>query len=145
MTGVYQVALSSLINLKRIVIRTSCFRSARSFELSELSELESVKIGKDSFTTAKDSPLDSEQSDGSFRIVNCPKLKSLQFEDQSFSDYHSFELTNLPSLQSIDIGESCFTFASLSLASMVGWLERILRSSSTANSDAGFFCVLSLP
>lgn len=120
MTGVYQVALSSLINLKRIVIRTSCFRSARSFELSELSELESVKIGKDSFTTAKDSPLDSEQSDGSFRIVNCPKLKSLQFEDQSFSDYHSFELTNLPSLQSIDIGESCFTFASLSLASMVG-------------------------
>ena len=120
--NVYQISLSNLINLKRIVIGNNCLGNTRSFELSELNALESVVIGKVSFTIAKNSPLDSERSDGSFRIVNCPNLKSLQFGDQSFSDYRSFELTNLPSLQSIEIGEMCFTFVSLSLTGLVGRL-----------------------
>ena len=56
-------------------------------------------IGKESFRIR-----DGKRSDGSYRIVNCPKLKSIQIGYKSFSDYHSFELNNLPSLQSIDIG-----------------------------------------
>jgi len=88
------------------------------FELDGLSELESVVIGERSFRIS-----DKERSDGSYRIVNCPKLKSIQIGDFSFSDYHSFELNNLPSLQSIDMGNSCFWFApSFSLTGLIDGL-----------------------
>ena len=74
------------------------------FELDGLNELESVVIGKESFMYSRY----YERNDGSCRIVNCPKLKSIQIRHWSFKDYHSFELNNLSSLQSIDIGRECF-------------------------------------
>ena len=92
-------------NLKRIMIGNNCFEKARVFELDGLSELESVVIGE-SFRID-----DKERIDGSYRVANCPKLKSIQIGEVSFMDYHSFELNNLPSLQSIDIGVWCFTYA----------------------------------
>ena len=95
-----------LCSLKRIVIREGCFRKVRVFELDGLSELESVVIGKKSFRIGY-----KERNDGSYRIVNCPKLKSIQIGDWSFADYHSFELNNLPSLQSIVLGDYCFNWA----------------------------------
>ena len=92
--------------LKIIVIGDNCYGKVRVFELDGLSELESVVIGQDSFRISS-----SERSDGSYRVVNCPKLKSIQICGYSFLDYHSFELNNLPSLQSIDIGIWCFRYA----------------------------------
>ena len=92
--------------IKRIVIGGYCFENVRVFELDELSELESVVIGEKSFWIST-----SERSDGSYRIMNCPKLKSIEIGDVSFYDYHSFELNNLPSLQSIVLGNRCFNWA----------------------------------
>ena len=75
-------------------------------------------VGQKSFRISGD-----EQGDGSYRIVNCPKLKSIQIGYQSFEDYHSFELSNLPSLQSIDIGRECFRYApSFSLTGLIDGL-----------------------
>ena len=66
---------------------------------------------------------DKERNDGSYRIVNCPKLKSIQIRQFSFWDYHSFELNNLPSLQSIDIGHGCFDWVpSFSLTGLIDGL-----------------------
>ena len=88
------------------------------FELDGLSELESVVIGQQSFRIGG-----SERSDGSYRIVNCPKLKSIQIGDESFRYYQTFELNNLPSLQSIDIGKYCFYYApSFSLTGLIDGL-----------------------
>ncbi|KAK8824807.1 hypothetical protein WA538_005473 [Blastocystis sp. DL] len=111
--SVTELKLSWLVRLKRIVIGDKCFGKVRMFELNGLSELESVVVGQKSFTYAKtdDDIWNSKRTDGSYRIVNCPKLKSIQIGDRSFSDYHSFELNNLPSLQSIDIGMRCFYWA----------------------------------
>ena len=112
-------------SLKRIVIGDDCFGKVRVFELNGLDELESVVIGKESFTYAKtyDDIWNSKRRDGSCRIVNCPKLKSIQFCGYSFSDYHSFELNSLSSLQSIDIGDWCFCYApSLSLIGLIDGL-----------------------
>ena len=104
--------------LKRIVIGDNCIGIVRVFELDGLSELESVVIGQKSFRIYS-----SERSDGSYRIVNCPKLKSIQIGYHSFEDYHSFELNNLPSLQSIDIGENCFYWTpSFSLTGLIDGL-----------------------
>ena len=116
--SVTELKLSGLARLNRIVIGESCFGKVRVFELDGLSELESVVIGQYSFRIS-----DEERSDGSYRIVNCPKLKSIQIDTHSFYDYHSFELSNLPSLQSIDIDMRCFYWApSLSLTSLIDGL-----------------------
>ena len=114
--------LKYLPALKSIVIGNGCFGSVRSFELNGLNKLESVVIGQKSFTYAKtyDDIRNSKRSDGSYRIVNCPKLQSIQIGKESFYDYHSFELNNLPSLQFIDIGEYCFWYApSFSLTGLI--------------------------
>ena len=104
--SVTELILSGLARLKRIAIGNECFGKVRVFELDGLGKLESVVIGDKSF----------RNSGGSYRIVNCPKLKSIQIGYRSFYDYHSFELNNLPSLQSIVIGYRCFLYApSLSL------------------------------
>ena len=111
--------------LKSIVIGDNCFGKVRVFELDGLDELESVVIGEECFTYAKtyDDIQNSKRTDGSYRIVNCPKLKSIQIGYRSFSDYHSFELNNLPSLQSIDIGWQCFYNApSFSLTGLIDGL-----------------------
>ena len=77
-----------------------------------------MEIGSESFSIS-----DEERSDGSYRIVNCPKLKSIQIGANSFSDYHSFELNNLPSLQSIDMGVKCFYYSpSFSLTGLIDGL-----------------------
>ena len=112
---------SFILSLKRIVIGDGCFGKTRVFELDGLSELESVVIGEWSFIYAKvDDGVVSERNDGECRIVNCPKLKSIQIGNGSFIDYRSFELNNLPSLESIDIGDKCFGYAlSFSLIGLI--------------------------
>ena len=120
--GVTSFNISDSVNLRRIEIGNDTFGSVRVFELNGLSELESVVIGEKSFTYAKDSYniRYSKQGDGTCRIVNCPKLKSIQIGGYSFGDYHSFKLTNLISLESIVIGEWCFYWApSFSLTGLI--------------------------
>ena len=123
--SVTELKLSGLVRLKRIVIGNECFGNVRVFELDGLGELESVVIGKECFTYAKtkEEIWNSKRTDGSCRIANCPKLKSIYIGYHSFGDYHSFELNNLPSLQFIDIGENCFLYApSFSLTSVIDGL-----------------------
>ena len=104
--------------LKSIDIGDNCFGKVRVFELDGLDELESVEIGKESFRIDN-----KERNDGSYRIVNCPRIKSIQIGHWSFSDYHSFEVNNLTSLQSIDIGSYCSYYApSLSLTGLIDGL-----------------------
>ena len=80
-------------------------------------------IGKKSFTYDKTlSDLwKRENSNGSYRMVNCPKLKSIHIGDYSFAFYSIFELNSLPSLQSISIGGACFYWvSSFSLTGLSG-------------------------
>ena len=122
-----------LHSLKRIVIGNDCFERVRLFELNGLIELESVVIGKRSFSTKPNEPWNSIRRDGVFSIVNCPILESIQIGDYSFGDYHSFELNNLPSLQSIDIEYMCFyDVPSFSLTGLISCLANRYRLSSTA-------------
>ena len=111
-----QLKLSGLVRLKRIVVGNHSFRRVRLFELDGLSELESVVIGTDCIRIRG-----CKRKESTCRIVNCPKLKSIQIGDWSFSNYHSFELNSLPSLRLIDIGEHCFRYApSFSLTGLIG-------------------------
>ena len=111
--------ISNIGVLKSIVIGDNCFGKVRVFDLDGLSELESVVIGQQSFRIGS-----SERSDGSYRIVNCPKLKSIQIGYESIQDYHTFELGNLPSLQSIDFGDRCFNW--VPLFSLTGLIDGLI-------------------
>ena len=104
-SSVTELKLSGLVQLKQIVIGDECFRSVRLLELDGLRELESVVIGWHCFSIIY---VSGKRVDCVCRIVNCPNLKSIQIGDNSFSDYYSFELNNLPSLQVIDMGDGCF-------------------------------------
>ena len=108
-------------SLKTLVIGNGCFGNVRVFELDGLGELESVVIGQKSFRIDY-----KERNDGSYRIMNCPKLKSIQIGDGSFSDYHSIELNNLPSLQSIIIGNDCFGNVRVFELNGLGELESVV-------------------
>ena len=126
-----RLKLYGLNYLKQIHIVSHSFKHIRRFGIINLSELETVLVGRECFQYGL-----GERNDGSFRIMNCPKLKSIQLTDSSFSDYHSFELSNLPSLQSIYIDVRCFWYApSFSLTGLINGLACIDRSSSTTISQ----------
>ena len=102
------------MDLKAIIVTgCNCFEQARLCEISGLSELEIMEVGNEIFSCCKERVWDDMSLDGCLRIVNCPKLHSIQVGEYSFSDYHSLELRNLPSLQSIQMGEWCFFEAPL--------------------------------
>ena len=110
-------------DLKRIAIGNDCYGKVRVLNLDGLSELESVVIGQRSFTVEKSDygiiHLE-DGTDGSCRIVNCPKLKTIQIGGNSFGDYHSIELNSLPSTQSIEINGFSFYWApSFSLTGLI--------------------------
>ena len=97
-----------LHSLKRIAIGNNCFHQVRLLELNGLSELEVIVIGNKSFQVSR-----YERADGCYRIVNCPKLVTIEFGDESFYDYHSLAVDNLPSLQLLQLGRYCFSYAPL--------------------------------
>ena len=110
----------SLLDLKKfkwlqsIEIGNDCFMKVKTFQIDGLKRLKSLKIGINSFTHGKKPEwilsriIDvASESDGSksFHILNCQSLESIIIRENSFTDFAGqFELNNLPSLQSIQIG-----------------------------------------
>ena len=71
-----------------------------------------------------------------FSFNTFQSLESLVIGNGIFWEVTCFELSNLPSLQSIEIGVSCFKYApSFSLTGLIDWLVWIYRSSSTTISQ----------
>ena len=92
-----------MISLESIEIGDGCFISLKTFKIDGLNRLKSLKIGQNSFTQKNNNYGDDKSK--SFHILNCESLKSIEIGKYSFSDFGGqFELKNLPSLQSIQIG-----------------------------------------
>ena len=92
--------------LKSIEIGNDCFKNVKLFKIDGLNELKSLKIGMNSFTKRKKKNSAGNNPNRSFRILNCIELESIEIGEYSFSDYGGeFELTNLPKLSTIKIGE----------------------------------------
>ena len=104
---------------EKIVIGNESFGRVRELEVDGLSELESIVIGRSSFTYSKGDVMDSGKTDGKVQIRNCPKLRSIQMGAYSFSDYHSLVVANLPMLESVEVGNNGFyLMLSLSLSGL---------------------------
>ena len=123
-TGVSNVKLTELDlsrfhQLKLLEIGDHCFCYVKEVKLIGLSKLESVEIGKNSFTMKKGRGI---IPDYGFYLKNCPKLKSLKIGHSSFPHYSVCEIENVDALEVIEISESsinskCFFYASLELKS----------------------------
>ena len=86
--------------------------------ITGLAELESVKIGINSFTKSKNGVLILPYADRHFYLKNCPKLKSLKIDHFSFSDYTVIEIENVDALEEIEFGSFAFYSDSLELKSI---------------------------
>ena len=109
--------------LKSIQIGHFCFRNTDELKLIGLSQLERVVIGQNSFTIMGYDPNeDGMDPNRHFYLKNCPQLRELKIGRYSFSDYSSFVIENVPSLEVIEMGEldeesENFCYASLELKS----------------------------
>ena len=105
---------SRFTQVESIEIGNDCFGFVKTFQIDGLNRLQSLKIGNNSFTQTKrimwvenfeNAKALSNNISKSFHILNCESLESIHIGEWSFSDYGGeFELKNLPSLQSIEIG-----------------------------------------
>ena len=114
--------LSVYPRLKSVTIGDYGFEYVNVLNITGLNELESVVIGKNSFTKKKDSY--GNDPNRHFYLKNCPKLKSLKMGRYSFSDYTVIEIENVDALEVIEIGnvnQDSYNFygASLELKSIL--------------------------
>ena len=99
----YTLDLNRFQWLRSIVICQKCFESVQTFEIDGLHRLRTLKIEMNSFTEKKNKYGKDESK--SFHILNCESLESIDIGQYCFSDFAGdFELKNLPSLRSIKIG-----------------------------------------
>ena len=114
--------VSKYPKLKTLRIGNNAFTHTSMLNITGLSQLESVVIGKNSFTKKKnDYGYDPNRH---FFLKNCPKLKSLKIGDYSFNDYTVCAIENVDALEVIEMGElneesNNFYDASLELKSIV--------------------------
>ena len=95
---------SRFTSLKLLEIKDYSFGSVVLFKIDGLSKLKSLKIGLHSFTKMQYGYGCDEAK--SFHILNCEKLRTIEINQYSFSDFGGqFELKNLPSLRTLKIGE----------------------------------------
>ena len=109
--------LSRFRRLKRLVIGDECFMYVNEVKMVGLKALESVEIGMNSFTKNKN--WYGNDPNRHFYLKNCPKLKSLKMGRFSFSDYTVIEVENVDALESIEMGDRVFVYASLELKSIL--------------------------
>ena len=125
-----ELDLSRFLQLKSLSVGDHCFSYVNEVKVIGLCELESVEIGKNSFTKYKNGS--DKDPDRHFYLKNCPKLKSLKMGCYSFSDYTVCEIENVDALEVIEMGNlneesRSFDYASLELKSVLihseWWLD----------------------
>ena len=117
-----ELDLSRFLQLKSLSVGDHCFSYVNEVKVIGLSELESVKIGMNSFTQHKNSS--DNDSTRHFYLKNCPSLRELRIGRYSFSDYSVCEIKNVDALEVIEIGDlnelsNNFDSASLVLKSIL--------------------------
>ena len=115
--------------LESIEIGDDSFGSVSTFQIDGLNQLQTIKIGKNSFTQRKNGNYGNDKSK-SFHILNCESLESIEIGEYSFSDYGGeFELKNLTQLQSIQIGTLNFCHSSFVIRSIELILNIVMNRS----------------
>ena len=121
-SGFVELDLTEFVNLRELKVGDECFMNVNKAKLIGLKKLESVVIGKNSFTKCKNDWPKSINPNRHFYLKNCERVRELKMGCYSFSDYSVCEIENVPSLEVIEMGELNeksfnFFYASLQLKS----------------------------
>ena len=113
---------SILTKLRVLRVKEECFRFVEEVKFVGLSQLESVVIGEGCFTMYKNGWPQTMNPNRHFYLKYCERLRELKIGRVSFSDYSLCEISNLPLLEAIEMGEwndssDSFMYASLELKS----------------------------
>ena len=129
--------ISRFTVLKSLDIGDDSFSYVQTFRIDGMRKLKSLKIGKNSFTQVKGGPWSfTSYPNKSFHILNCESLESIEIGRFSFGDFGGeCELKNLPSLQSIQIGEirsrsTNFCWSSFVIRGILNDIEYVMIRSS---------------
>ena len=95
--GATELDLSRFENLTSLIVGDNCFEYVTTMNVVEMDNLESIRIGMNSFSSY-------EEADYSFLVKNCSSLKELRVGPDSFRKWNYTEFENLPSLEVIQIG-----------------------------------------
>ena len=122
-SNVQLLDMSRFVNLRELLVGDESFMYVNELKMIGLGELESVVIGKKSFTKKYWYDIIPDP-DRHFYLKNCPKLKSLKMGRYSFSDYSMIEIENVDALEVIEMGglnqdSYNFFYASLELKSIL--------------------------
>ena len=102
------IDLSRFGSMKLFSCGDFALTKVRSVMFHDLNQLQSIRIGSNSFTLRKYSV--SNQT-GTLVIRKCSSLKEITIGEYSFSDYSSLVLSDLVSLQTISISSQAFSYA----------------------------------
>ncbi|KAK8833530.1 hypothetical protein WA577_006674, partial [Blastocystis sp. JDR] len=113
--------LSFMPHLRLLEVGDECFEYVDEVKLIDLSKLERVVIGMNSFT--KEEYSYGNDPNRHFYLKNCERLRELKIGYWSFSDYSVCEIENVSSLEVIEMGEMDekswnFSHASLELKNL---------------------------
>ena len=112
-----------LLQLQSVKLGNSAFRNTKSFEMSNLTSLVSIDFGQDCFNSASSFSLIGIIEWMNWEI-DLPLLRSVKLGYSAFRNTGSFAMSNITSLQSIDIGVYWFIPASsFSLTGIVEWMN----------------------
>ena len=122
--GVDTIQLEDFPNLRLLRVKSNSFYRVKTVSIANLPKLETVVVDSNCF--APRSLQYGEYSNlpkNSLALCHCPLLRVLIIGEKSFSSYTQCTLSDLPSLQRVEIGRmdtagtSCFYKASLVLQS----------------------------
>ena len=118
-------------NLRRLKVCDNAFLDIEDVNIIGMTKLKSVWIGNHCFTGPE-----GKFSGCHFSVKDCPRLKTIKVGIDSMQAYSHLELTNLPSLKSITVGDlnalsNCFVYANLKLKGN-RWKKRVMHRSSKA-------------
>lgn len=120
------------VGFTNFIMGESSYKKMRRIVLEGMEMLKSVKIGSKSFSDEANG-----HKEGSFRVVNCPILSSIEIESYAFDDYTELEVVNNPSLVVLTMGDWSFgTAHSISLISKE-WMVMNNRFTETGNDLSG--------
>lgn len=95
--GFVTLDLSRFRSLKELHVERGSLKKVKDLKLHGLTELETIDIGEDSFSSV----------DGSFEMRYCSISKGLIIHDGSFMHWNEFIISDC-SIQKIEIGRDCF-------------------------------------
>lgn len=90
--------LTRFTNLTSLVVGDLCFEHVNTMIVVGLDNLETIKIGMDSFKGH------TYSQDSVFSVKNCSSLRELKIAPSSFHRWSIFEIEDVPSLEVIEIG-----------------------------------------